>query len=365
MKKFLLLFSAAVLSVSTMWADELIYSYDYNSWSTSANSNSYDVSYAYSTTGQTVTWSTVSASASWDEYAGIMTLIGGAYNGYSSWSSGTTIVNLGGTAGKVLCLSGSSSDINTVLQKTYTTLSSDYITCSCGSQFGNIGWWLSEDLTPESSTSASGTPSSASELVKVQVTLNVYDADATDGTYVITDMQVVNGAGNISPSTSLSSSSGAGYPTFNITGTEFQTGGSWDPTKWITYTFYGWAGNNNRPLYAHIKKSNASGTDWTIFVKSVEFYCVDEIPSEWSATTGVEYTINPVESITSGITGVTADEAPACRVEGQNVTFDESAMIYSATGALVGYAEAGETTTLSKGFYVARVGGKGVKFAVQ
>ena len=274
---FTTLFLAVALLTTTTASAEVLFEYNFNDTDTWTS-----FSYDGGNSGQS--YNSYSED-NFDSSTGLVALVGGAYvNAYSSWQNGTTLVNLGQEIGQVLCLSGSSSIINGLLKNSLGE-GLDSITNACGSQFGNVIFYLSNNLTPASSTAYNEEETDASKLVKVTVELNVWDAQSE--TAAISAIFAANSNDNIVPE---SASSGTNQASVNVT--DFQdSDGNYDPTKWMKYTFYGWSSGQ---LSARVKIANERSTDWTVFIKSVTFETVDEVPSSYYATT--DYTYYTVES---------------------------------------------------------------------
>ena len=265
-----LFFAVALLTTTTASAD-VLFEYNFNDTNTWTS-----FSYDGGNSGQSYESYT---DDNFNSSTGLVALVGGAYvNAYSSWVSGTTLVNLGQEIGQVLCLSGSTSIINGLLKNSLGE-GLDSITNACGSQFGNVIFYLNSDLTPTSSTAYNEEETDASKLVKVTVELNVWDAQSE--TAAISAIFAANSNNNIVPE---SASTGTNQASVNVT--DFQdSDGNYDPTKWMKYTFYGWSSGQ---LSARVKIANGRSTDWTVFIKSVTFETVDEVPSSYYATTSTD-----------------------------------------------------------------------------
>ena len=399
MKKSLLL-AAALCAVISVQAEKVITEYNYSDWvgitSTDDDGNTtkdaYGVEYGAVLAINNPVWHSTYAvnqgtewqldyKIDWDDDCGLMVL-GNANQGSNmadAWGSGTQIVNLGGSVGKVLCIAANSTDVVTALQSysnsygSYSNLSESFITKGCTAPYAYIHWFVDSLAYTRSGSSTATSLASVTDLVRVDILLNLYESDyenRANASKRISSIYGWNGYGAVIPSGSNSSNDWIYTKEFWTDSTS--TASTWSPDIWMKYTFYTWS--NFDPFSACIYLLNGgSSPTWTLFIKSITFTQLEEgdtAPGSYASTktmyTDGTYYVQPTtDTNTTGITEAAADETPTCRVSGQNVTFDGRAMIYTATGALVGYAEAGETTTLSKGFYVARVGDKGVKFVVQ
>ena len=381
MKRLLLLTTAAVAATS-MWAEQVIYEYDYNNWKT------YNVEYDTIVPANYPQWHNnyaknnsltgyLNYEKNWDEDYGLMVLGHGTSSNIStiksSWPNGTQIVNLGGTVGKVLCISAANSDIVDALQtydnSKFAALDDNWISTGATFHWVYVHWYV-DSLTYTSSGASGSDYGNVSNIVRVDILLNLYESDyanRSNASSRIGSFYGVNANGVIFPS---------GTSNDAVNATEFWTDSSdeetWSPDIWMKYTFYTWSNYIPFSVCMFLNNGGASPT-WTLFIKSITFTQLentDDVPDSFASTktmyTDGSYYIEPItEDYPTGIAQAVAEEAPAYKVTGQDVTFGEYAMIYSASGALVGYAQAGETKTLPKGFYIARVGGQGVKFAVK
>ena len=260
---FTTLFFAVALLTATTASAEVLFEYNFNDTDTWTS-----FSYAGSNTGQT--YSSYSDD-SFDSSTGLVALVGGAIanNAYSSWVSGTTLVDLGKEIGQVLCLSGSSSIINGLLKNSLGE-GLDSISNACSVHWANVIFYLSDELTPNSSTAYNEIESDASKIVKITVELNLWDSSSSSK---ISQIYATNPNGN-DCNTAVS-----------VYGSDFLSDGVYDPTKWMKYVFYGWS---SAEISARIKVANTNGNDWTLFIKSVTFETVDEAITENTATTSTE-----------------------------------------------------------------------------
>ena len=164
---------------------------------------------------------------------------------------GTSIVDLGGKVGKVLCINGSNSDFN-------TTQKSDLPQCGFAD-----GWVKLNFLSDPTKTPTGG--SAAAPNIHVKIVMNVYSnasnatANILEGTNIISK---ING--------NVYSTNGAVVPN------EFYTDGSYDITKWMTYEFDTYCpGTNNMPLRLTLNYPKPKINDATIFIKEITFTEID------------------------------------------------------------------------------------------
>ena len=257
---FTTLFFAVALLTATTASAEVLFEYNFNNTDTWTS-----FSYAGGNTGQT--YGSYS-DESFDSSTGLVALVGNVYPYFDNWKTGTTLVDLGKEIGQVLCLSGSSSIINGLLKNSLGE-GLDSITGGCTTQWGNLIFYLSDELTPSSTTAASEIESDPSKIVKITVELNLWDSSSSSK---ITEIYATNPDGN-DCNTAVS-----------VGGSDFLSGSAYDPTKYMKYVFYGWS---SKEITARIKMGN-TGTNWTLFIKSVTFETVDEAITANAATTSNE-----------------------------------------------------------------------------
>ena len=367
------MFAVAIAAAGSMWAEEAIFTYDYNNWP------SWDPDYAQALTanGGNPTWTDITTD-NWSADTGIVIVSANA-NGPTAVQTATTLINFGGTVGKVWCLNGANSGLQDYLNENYKTNFGDTVTVTGGDNDSvyvvpsipaatHSGWFtLYWALPPSFTTSTDG----SSNWIRTRVYINVFKSESS------TDSIITNASGMY-----LANSNGVSSPSStpmyaNIAGSMFYTDGAWDPTKYMIYQFDAnfSDGSYMKALKLAFQNNNTPSLDtYAIFIKKIEFVLCSTADGDTMGSTVYfqedpsyeYYEVSMLNDLNTGITSVAADAAePVYTVNGQNVTFEAGAQIYSITGALVDVAQPGETTTLAKGFYVARVGNKGVKFAVK
>lgn len=165
--------------------------------------------------------------------------------------AGTSIVDLGGEVGKVLCINGSKSDFN-------TTQKSDLPQC------GFADGWVKLNFLSDPTTTPTG-GSAAAPNIHVKIVMNVYSnasnatANILEGTNIISK---VDGR--------IYSTNGAVVPK------EFYTDGSYDITKWMTYEFDTYCPEMAyKPLRLTLNYPKSKINDATIFIKEITFTKID------------------------------------------------------------------------------------------
>ena len=384
MKKLLLLACTGLLCAGSMLAEAteaLVYTYDYTNWP-SWDPTPYSLSSEASPYSWTVTDTDGNSSYNWSTDTGFVAVSGGQLTSTTDASSiasseigqTMTLFNFGGDVGKVLCLNGGSSGLQTYLNEkygtnfggTYTTTDADgesvtinVQSITSGSQSGYLNFFWSYPSTGDHRVAQDG----SSKWIRAKIELNVFSTSSSTTGVFGNGIDFFSDGGNAYSGTSVDVTSSAFYDDNNV----------WDPGCWMTYTTDGYVttgGTYN--VGVRIKFQSNVLTNYAIFIRKIKLYYVTGDSSDYlttaTTTTDENYSYEfttTANGQTTGITSTVVDDAACYTVNGQDVTFEAGAQIYSVSGALVGVAQPGETMTLSKGFYVARVGNQGVKFAIQ
>ena len=387
MKKLLLLACTGLLCAGSMLAEETaLTTYDYNStvWT-----STYNVDFDYAAYGASnIPWTTVSSGFQSDG-TGYVIIQGGTGLDYTNAAASVMLLDFGGEVGTVWCMNGANSGLH------------GYLNANKGTSFGETVTWT-EDGETKTGTYASLNAATCSTFfnlywfidpsqyskdtyaVRARVYLNLFKGkvttsdESTTYKFVSDDTNVLNtyiaGYGNSKSKTPSVAPSGGYTLSSSIFADE---NGGWDPSKWYVYEFDFYGNGSDDALALYVPFAASALDEYALFIKKIEFVTLSTVDdytengtyyydsSTYSMNT-VTYNYDFTEENATGITAIEADEAePSYTVNGQDVTFEAGAQIYSVSGALVGVAQPGETTTLSKGFYVARVGNQGVKFAIQ
>lgn len=345
MKKSLLLASAMLAVGFGMRAEEVDITpsgYDFN--------NLESFSFAYIQEGGSganpqgdSAWEACGGDAKWDN--GLAGLI--LFNGQSSnVIPGVSLVSIGGEIGKVWCLAGPKSTAAEKLAAHDVEVEIPTMPSSLGWQpFFNMRWFL--DCTGGENKYATGT-------LRARMLVNVCSSVTTPSVLKV----YFTSDGNLA----AGEKTGDAYP---IQGADFLTDGEWDPTKWQVFEVTIPCGD---AWYNSLKiefPNTYGGADQTVFIKELKFFHdPDGVATEpvWKNT---EYETHLLTGGTDGVESIASEEALAYTIDGRNVTFAESASVFTASGALAATAVAGETVALQPGFYVAASAGKSVKFVIR
>lgn len=164
---------------------------------------------------------------------------------------GTSIVDLGGEVGKVLCINGSKSDFN-------TTQKSDLPQCGFAD-----GWVKLNFLSDPTTTPTGGSKNSPN--IHVKIVMNVYSNASNATANILEGTNIISRVGG-----NVYATNGAVVPN------EFYTDGSYDITKWMTYEFDTYCpGEDYMPLRLTLNYPYQKINDATIFIKEISFTKID------------------------------------------------------------------------------------------
>lgn len=266
-------------------------------------------------------------------------------------NSGLQLVNLGGEVGQVLCFAGYESTINEALK---SATGYDYNIKTAN----NYGGWFNLNFF----TSPTDTPTTG--IIRVKITCNIwhdsYDADKT----IISGVCAYNnGIEVLLVGDDISGSGISADVCYSATATGAM---EYDPSKWLTYEWdVPTPDLANAPMF--IKMSLASKVkDSAVFIRDISFTHHSDINSvrQNAGERIISYrTLRPgnpqssVEYIDNNPTPYTID--------GNAITFNAPAAIYSITGQLIARATAGKATRLARGIYIATIASKAIKFIIK
>lgn len=170
---------------------------------------------------------------------------------------GTSIVDMGGEVGKVLCINGANSDFNDTFNVSYPKNSGDI------TGWVNLNWTTDPNTTPTDGTAEDPN-------IHVKIVMNVY-AGSTN------TFKDVNTFDNVNIVVKYD---GQAYSTYEgVKPSEFYTEkGNYDITKWMTYEFDTYCENKDtsKPIRLSLNISNKGAiNNTTIFIKEISFTKID------------------------------------------------------------------------------------------
>ena len=169
---------------------------------------------------------------------------------------GTSIVDMGGEVGKVLCINGANSDFNNIYNVSYPKNNS-----------GNITGWVNLNWTTDPTTEHTTNGSATAPNIHVKIVMNVYAGNTNKDKNIFDYVKTVGKADGKEHSTQSA-----------VIPNEFYTEGSYDITRWMTYEFDTYCNNSedSKPLRLTLNISNSGIiNNTTIFIKEISFTKID------------------------------------------------------------------------------------------
>lgn len=265
--------------------------------------------------------------------------------------AGTSIVDLGGEVGKVLCINGKNSKFN----ETYNV---KFPQCTGTLNWFNFNWFMDPKNTP---TISGKEVSDATRNIRVRVVLNVYSnkPDEAEGE-IISAAYMVSNQGNVMPAesnkaTGAKITTGEFIKTFDDGTPEEGPNGDYvyNPTKWMVYE---WDTYCPTPvdeqtgvplrLKMEMKAPNLAGS--TVFIKEVSFTKLGADAKRIEGNKRSKTFLTLKQAVATGINSINASASNGVKE------------IYTLNGTRV---NAG--TQLGQGLYIVKEGGKTTKMVIK
>ena len=112
-----------------------------------------------------------------------------------------------------------------------------------------------------------------------------------------------------------------------------------------------------------IAQPNLGGS--TIFIKEIKFTKLTDNTETIFGSRRREYQTLAINPASSSVEAAIAGSALKCSVNGNTVTINEDADIFTTSGMKVASVKAGESVELAKGFYVTKSATESMKIAVK
>lgn len=254
----------------------------------------------------------------------------------------TTIVDLGGEVGKVLCVKGPNSNYENGAEKI---------------DGADIGWYNLNFYTPYSKTPVSldpenekpirmrlvfsiahNTQTSTDEMFKMYASTLANNASESAGLFNAGDFQKLDADGNPEYDEN-----------WNV---------AYDPTKWMVYEFDCTVGSEDgNPTRLKMEISNNVWIEGALLIKELKF--MTEPVGEPIQREYLTFTPGSTTNIMELVNG------KSFTVEENNVNFEAAGEIYGLNGVKVASAAAGETVELPSGFYLIKSNGICSKIVVR
>ena len=265
--------------------------------------------------------------------------------------AGTSIVDLGGEVGKVLCINGANSKFNEKYNVKFPQ-------CTGTLNWFNINWFMDPKNTP---TISGKEVSDATRNIRVRVVLNVYSNKPGEADNIINAAYMVSNQGNVMPAESNKATAVA------ITTGEFieryvdddspvlddNENYIYDPTKWMVYEWDTYCPTpvdeqTGVPLRLKMEMNQGNLAGCTVFIKELSFIKLAD-SSERIAGNKRNKTIKTLKpGVATGISSINASASNGVKE------------IYTLNGTRV---NAG--TQLGQGLYIVKEGGKTTKMVIK
>lgn len=208
--------------------------------------------------------------------------------------AGTSIVDLGGEVGKVLCVNGVNSKYNTNNNLSFPQ-------CTGSLNWFNFNWFTDPNNTPTGGTEEAPN-------IRVRVVLNIYANTLDEAANVINTAYMVTNQGNVMPAGSntaegVAVTSGSFAETYEDGEPVEDDNGNYvyDPTKWMVYEWDTYCpepkdGESGVPLRLKMEMNAGNLAGATVFFKEVSFTQLAENPEPIMGTrqkTFVKYEVDP------------------------------------------------------------------------
>lgn len=234
----------------------------------------------------------------------------------------TTIVDLGGEIGKVLCMKGQSSNYENGAENV---------------PGADIGWFNYNFYSPKSQTPVKAP-------VRIRLVFNCVHNDAEN-------------AGALFKMYSSTNQNNAGTAYDKFEPKDFLKDGVYDPTKWEIFEIDVQVVEDGNPPRLKMEVQTGVWANGAILIKEIKFIANpegDPVQGEF-----VTY-----DSGTSNVAETILDQS-AYSVNGNNVTFLQAGEVFGLNGIKVATVKAGETVQLNAGFYIVRTNGQAAKLVIR
>lgn len=289
----------------------------------------------------------------------------------------TTILDLGGTTGKVLCIARKGSGLAEALKPYVGDVTVNEVS-------NDLGYYHLYIYTDPKNTPTNLNTSQMD--MRVRIVLNVFRKSLTDNDGVV-KVYAMDDQNNVHPTDdnltkNILVSSAEFAKTYNedegtketegdIEGMADDNGNyTWNPERWMVYEFDVRCPDpdNDGTQYAplHLKLEAPGVPNSAILIKEIKVFKKDagtntimkDRPRKWKYFT--------LSKPTSGIENLNADKDVAFySIQGKTITFATDATVYTTQGHIICKATKGTPVVLKSGLYLAKIKGKNVKFIIR
>lgn len=220
--------------------------------------------------------------------------------------AGTSIVDLGGEVGKVMCVNGVNSKYNSVMGMNYAQ-------CTGSLNWFNFNWFMNPENTPTDGTAE--VPN-----IRVRVVLNIYANTLDESANIINSAYMMSAQNNPLPAGTntaegVAITSGAFAETYEDGEPAEDENGNYiyDPTKWMVYEWDAYCAEEGIPMRLKMEMNQGNLTNATVFFKEISFTKLAENPEPILGTrkkTYVKYSVDP-QKVDASIEAVASESAGA------------------------------------------------------
>ena len=278
-----------------------------------------------------------------------------AANGYAAnVQAGTSIVDLGGEVGKVLCINGQKSKFNEKYDTNYPAITG-------GTNWFNLDWTTDPNNTPTGG-------SKEMPNIRIRIVMNTFSNTPGAADAIINSITAVTCQNGVVPYQDDATTS-TGRPVYTGDFVETYEDGEpvtdddenmiYDPTKWMVYEWDAFCPakdddavedyNKYAPLRVKMEMNSNTLANATLFIKDITF---TKLEGDYTPILGKRqktyktYTVDP-QKVAASINAISADNANAEK------------QVYTIDGKRV------NANSLAKGVYVVKQGDKTAKYVVK
>lgn len=315
-----------------------------------------------------------------DEYKdGLIVLNGSGRDDLAGTKAAMSILDMGGTCGKVFAYNKSDGDVNADLQK--LGISADLK--QAGWAYDHLCWYSDPDKTEEltpvrvsmeiniHSSNSRITSNAALGVMKAYINTDQIGVTPVQDDATVAENKVVT-LGEFTKRWDEAAKEGRVADSELDETAENEDGqAEWNPERWMLYEFDCFLPEGDAdvtsygPLFVKMElKGDFCGS--TLFIRNLKFYHLTDGEQNYDNPRTRVWKYYTVGSSTEGITEVSnSDKDLQLSVNGNEVTVNENANIYTLSGAQVASVSACQAARLAKGAYIVSANGKSAKVLVK
>lgn len=234
---------------------------------------------------------------------GAVTIHGAIVGGFfDQLQAGTSIVDLGGEVGKVLCINGMNSNYNTIYGM-------DYAKCTSGLNWFNFNWFMDPQNTPTNG-------SAENPNIRVRVVLNIFANALNESANVINAAYMMSSQNNMLPAgtntaegVAITSGEFALYDEDGEPELDDDENYIYDPTKWMVYEWDAYASEDGIPMRLKMEINQGNLANATVFIKEISFTQLADTSEPILGKRKKSFETYEVDPQTSSIAAVKAEGA--------------------------------------------------------